>query len=187
MNFYIEIIATIFGLIQGILVMLNKRSNWIFYILHITMLFVFSCINNLYGDMTNNIIYLGMGIYGAFLWSNKNKSHKITECTKKEKYKYTAVIAFGTIFIGLLLKHTSDPLPFLDAFSTVSSFVATWYMVKKKLDAWIIWIINDLVYVVEYALLPDIAYWLIGLNLIWTAMAIASYKNWKQIMKKEII
>ena len=29
----LEIGATVFGLIQGILVMFNKRSNWIFYIL----------------------------------------------------------------------------------------------------------------------------------------------------------
>ena len=53
-----EIGATAFGLIQGLLVMLNKRSNWLFYILQMIFLIVFSTIYHLYGDITNNIIYL---------------------------------------------------------------------------------------------------------------------------------
>ena len=44
----IEIGATILGLIQGILVMLNKRSNWIFYVLQMLLLIIFSIYNKLY-------------------------------------------------------------------------------------------------------------------------------------------
>lgn len=182
MGFYTEILATVFGLIQGILIMQNKRSNWIFYILQIAMLIVFSAVNHLYGDVTNNLIYLGMGIYGAMLWGRGNAERPITKCSRLERIGYTAAITLGTLVIGIVLRQTNDPLPWLDAFSTTSSFIATWYMVRRKLDAWIIWTINDLVYVVEYSLLPDTAYWLIGLNAIWTVMAILSYKNWKQIM-----
>lgn len=55
-----ELGATIFGLIQGILVMLNKRSNWIFYILQMLFMVVFSTIKYLYGDIVNNSINLAM-------------------------------------------------------------------------------------------------------------------------------
>ncbi|MDE6250445.1 MAG: nicotinamide riboside transporter PnuC [Alphaproteobacteria bacterium] len=181
-GFYTEILATVFGLTQGILIMQNKRSNWIFYILQIAMLIVFSAINHLYGDMTNNLIYLGMGIYGAILWGHGSSERPITKCTHLERIGYTLAIILGTLLVGTILRYTNDPLPMLDAFSTTSSFIATWYMVRRKLDAWIIWTINDLIYVVEYSLLPDAAYWLIGLNAIWTVMAILSYRNWKKIM-----
>ena len=57
-----EIGATVFGLIQGLLVMLNKRSNWIFYILQMIFLIVFSIVNHLYGDIVNNSFYLILGV-----------------------------------------------------------------------------------------------------------------------------
>jgi len=181
---YTEILATIFGLIQGILIMQNKRSNWIFYILQIVMLIAFSTINHLYGDITNNLIYLGMGIYGALLWGSGKNTRPVTRCSIPERIGYTVTIIIGTILVGIILRHTDDPLPMLDAFSTTSGFVATWYMVRRKLDAWIIWTINDLVYVVEYIMLPDTAYYLVLLNAVWTVMAILSYKNWRKIIIK---
>ena len=53
---YLEIGATIFGLIQGVLVMLNKRSNWIAYSIQMLLMLMFSYSMNLYGDVTNSAI-----------------------------------------------------------------------------------------------------------------------------------
>lgn len=180
----LEIIATILGLIQGVLVMLNKRSNWIFYILQMTVLIIFSSLNYLYGDVVNNSIYLVMGVVGFLLWNQSKDSNKITEASIKEKVIYTILIAVGTLGIGSLLKNTNDPLPMLDAFTTISSLVATYYMVRKKIDTWIIWFVNDIFYAVEYFILPDQAIYLFSLNIVWTGMAVASYLNWKKLMKE---
>lgn len=178
-----EIGATIFGLIQGYLVMINKRSNWIFYILQMLFLIIFSFINHLYGDIFNNSIYLIMGIVGFILWDRNNKL-KITNTNIIEKIIYISIIAFGTVIVSLILRKTNDSLPILDAFTTVSSLVATYYMVKKKIDTWIIWFINDIFYAIEYFVLPDQALYLFVLNIIWTIMAILSYINWKKLMKE---
>lgn len=178
-----EIGATIFGLIQGYLVMINKRSNWIFYILQMLFLIIFSFINHLYGDIFNNSIYLIMGIVGFILWDRNNKL-KITNTNIIEKIIYISIIAFGTIIVSLILRKTNDPLPILDAFTTVSSLFATYYMVKKQIDTWIIWFINDIFYAIEYFVLPDQALYLFALNIIWTIMAILSYINWKNLMKE---
>ena len=180
----LEIIATVFGLIQGVLVMQNKRSNWLFYILQIITLFAFSAVNHLYGDMMNNIVYLVMGIVGAILWSHSGSMQSVTQCGLLERVLYILAGGIATICIASILKHTNDPLPWLDSFSTVSGFIATYYMVKRKLDAWVIWTLNDIVYVIEYFMLPNPAWWLLGLNCVWTVMAILSYVNWKRIMKK---
>lgn len=181
---FFEVGATILGLIQGVLVMLNKRSNWIFYILQMVFLIIFSAMNHLYGDIANNSIYVVMGIIGFILWNKNNDSSKITSASMKEKGMYTFLIAIGTIIIGFILKNTNDPLPVLDAFTTISSLVATYYMMKKKIDTWIIWFINDIFYAIEYFILPNQALSLFVLNVIWTGMAIASYYNWKKIMKE---
>jgi nicotinamide mononucleotide transporter len=83
----------------------------------------------------------------------------------------------------LILRTTTDPLPFLDSFTTVSSLVATYYMMTKKIDTWILWFINDIFYAIEYYILPQQAFYLFLLNFVWTFMAIASYINWIKIMK----
>lgn len=181
----LEISATIFGLLQGLLVLLNNKYNWLFYIAQIVCLIVFSYFNKLYADTFSNVIYLMFGIKGWILW-NKKDEMKISHCSIREKLLYFLIICFLAFIINILLKNTQDPLPFIDALTTSSSFVATYYMVKKKIDTWIIWLVNDICYVVEYSLLQSPAYYLIMLNIIWSIMAIFSYINWLKIMKGEV-
>lgn len=176
--------ATIFGLLQGYLVMLNKRSNWIAYSIQMVFMILFSLSMHLYGDVTNSSIYLILGIIGFIIW-NKKDDKDIKKCTIKERISYWFVIAIFTGILFLILSKTNDPLPLLDAFTTVSSFVATYYMIVKKLDTWILWFINDIFYAIEYFILPDQALYLFFLNLIWTVMAVMSYINWSKIMKGE--
>lgn len=180
----LEIGATVFGLIQGILVMFNKRSNWIAYIIQMLLLILFSLSVNLYGDVINNSIYLILGIIGFILW-NKADKKKISKCSRNERIVYTIVIGIVTMIGYLILKNTNDPLPLLDSFTTVSSLIATYYMMTKKIDTWIIWFINDIFYAIEYYILPDQAFYLFLLNVIWTFMAMGSYISWSKIMKKE--
>jgi nicotinamide mononucleotide transporter len=179
---FLEIGATVFGLIQGVLVMFNKRSNWIAYSIQMLLLIMFSVSMHLYGDVINSSIYLVLGIIGFILW-NREDTKEIKRCSTKEKIIYTSVIAIFTIVGFLILRATSDPLPLLDSFTTVSSLVATYYMMTKKIDTWVIWFINDIFYSIEYCILPDQAFYLFLLNVIWTFMAVASYISWSKIMK----
>ena len=178
-----EIVATILGLIQGILVMLNKRSNWIFYILQMIFLIIFSYINHLYGDVLNNSFYLIIGFIGFFVWSKQKEENNISGVKNTERIIYIGLIIIGTIVLNQVLKSTNDPLPLLDSFTTISSLVATYYMVKKKIDTWVIWFINDIFYAIEYFVLPNQALYLFLLNVVWAFMAIGSYINWNKIMK----
>ena len=99
-----EIIATILGIIQGILVMLNKRSNWIFYILQMIFLIIFSCINHLYGDVLNNSFYLILGFIGFLAWSKKKGTNNISSVNNIERIIYIALIIIGTLVLNQILK-----------------------------------------------------------------------------------
>lgn len=184
MSMFLEIGATILGLIQGALVMFNKRSNWIFYSMQMLFLILFSLSMNLYGDVINSSIYLILGVIGFILW-NREDNKKIRKCSIKERIIYISLISVFTTIGFFVLKNTDDPLPLLDSFTTVSSLVATYYMMTKKIDTWIIWFINDIFYAIEYYILPDQALYLFLLNIIWTFMAVGSYISWFRIMKKE--
>ena len=183
---FFEIGATIFGLLQGLLVMLNKRCNWIAYITQMILMVVFSLSVNLYGDALNSFCYIFIGIIGFIVWNKKEKEY-IGVCSWKERIIYIFLILLGTYIGYLVLNKTDDPLPLIDAFTTVSSFVATYYINIKKIDTWIIWFINDIFYCLTYWLLPDQALYLFTLNLLWTFMAIGSFFNWYKIRKNNTI
>lgn len=179
-----EIGATIFGLLQGWLAMLNKRSNWIAYGIQMMLMIVFSLSMKLYGDVANNTFYLGVAVVGFVIW-NKKANNDIQKCSFKERIIYILFIIVATLCLSNMLSKTDDPLPLLDAFTTVSSFVATYYMMVKKIDTWILWFINDVFYAIEYFILPDQALYLFLLNVVWTFMAVGSYINWKKVMKEK--
>lgn len=184
MTVFFEIGATVLGLGQGVLVMLNKRANWVLYSLQMLFLFAFSLLSDLYGDLAGNAVYFTVGIFGFLLWG-RDGSRPIRQCRGGERLVYSALICLLSAAFFLLLRKTDDPLPLIDAFTTVSGAFATYYMLMKRLDAWVLWLINDVLYVAEYYLLPERAWYLFALNIVWCAMAVASFIEWKRIMKSE--
>lgn len=184
MSLYIEIAASTLGVIQGILVMLNKRCNWLFHSLQMILLLLFSYMEKLYGDMIYDIIFLIVGVIGYVLW-NKKIHKKISRSNSVEVYVYTIITLILTCFLYSWLTYTHDPLPLLDAVSSSTSFLATILMSMRRLDCWIVWLVNDLLYCVEYYMLPNQALYLFALNALWSIMAIVSYFQWKQYLRQQ--
>ena len=48
----------------------------------------------------------------------------------------------------------------------------------------VIWFCNDVAYIIEYALLPDQAVYLLALYIVWTVMAVLTYINWSRQLDK---
>lgn len=184
MNELLEIIAAILGLIQGVLIMLNKRINWIFYCLQMVALVLFSYRQRLYGDICNNAVFFLVGIVAFVLWG-KGKTRDVSVSTRKHVIIYSLLTIIAICAVCYWLSNTDDPLPFLDAITTVTSILATLLMAMRRIDCWIVWLINDLCYCAEYYLLSDQALYLFALNVIWTLMALGSYWKWWKISQAE--
>lgn len=172
----LEILATAFGLLQGILVMLNKRSNWIIYVIQLGFLIAFSYVNGLYGDMVQSGIMVGICAYAFMQWGKPESA--ISYLKPSHAITVSALVIVGTLVGYAILAQTDDPLPHLDSFTTVTTFVALALMALRKIEAWIVWFINDIAYIAEYYMLPDQAVYLLALYIIWTAMAVFSFINW---------
>ena len=181
MSQYFEIAATFLGIIQGILIMMNKNYNWIFYCMQMLSLLVFSYLEKLYGDMINNFIFLIVGMIAFFIW-NRGKTKHISVSGIKTTLVYIFITMISIYIIFILLDKTADPLPLLDAASTSTAFLATILMALRRVDCWIVWVVNDLLYCAEYYMLPHQAFYLFALNVLWTLMAIVSYLQWKQFL-----
>lgn len=188
----LEIFSALMGLIQGVLIMLNKKENWIFYMLNIITLMVFSYISKLYGDVLENAVYMLLGLLGTLTWYSSNisekflgKSSRIQYCSNKERLYYILGFIGVTILSYLWLLSTDDPQPLLDAVTTGLGLTATVLMALKKVDAWALWFIDDILMAIVYFRLEDRALYLMTLNIVWVFLAIASYYTWDKITKLE--
>jgi len=177
----LEVLSTVFGLIQGVLVMLDKRSNWIFYSLQMLFLLLFSINVHLWGDVAIDSIYFFIGIVGYFLWRPGNRAAAISVYGWKTRVVWGLASIFLIVFSWIVLSKTDNPLPLLDSITSVTSMVATWFMFNHKLEAWIVWLLNDVFYITEYFMLPNKALCLIGFYVVWTILAIVSYVNWRRL------
>ena len=184
----LEIFCVVLGLLQGVLAYLDKRSNWIVYAVQMGCLVAFSARNCLWGDMVQNSVYLLICLYSYFLlWKEGCGFQKVGTVSWKRRIIWMAVTVAGTVLVGRILAGTSDPLPYVDAFTTVTTLVALILMSYHKIECWVVWFVNDLAYIYQYYALPDQAVYLMGLYLIWTGLAVFTFFNWLKIYKKDRI
>ena len=187
----IELIATLCGLIQGVLILFSKRESWFFYILNIAFLIAFSFQAKLYGDVFENAIYLLIGFFGLFAWYSKyvsslfEKFIQMRYSNRKEIVVFTLAISLISVATYGYLVRTDDPFPLLDSITTGMGFVATLMMAIKRIDAWIIWLIDDILMACIYFLLPSQGCYLMILNIVWIFLAIGSWWNWHRIWRKQ--
>ena len=169
----VEIIAVILGVLQSILILLNRRSNWYFYIGQMVALAVFSFLIGMYGNVMLDFLYIGFGVWGFVTWGKDDES--ITRIKKEERWKRwldtLAIFSFTALFVIAL----PGEFKCFDILTVGTSILATLLMVKHKLETWIVWFINDILYVVTYFQLPDQPVYLIIMYVFWTGMAVASY------------
>lgn len=181
----IEIIATLLGFAQGILAMLNKRINWIVYAVQMVFLIIFSFYSHLYGDAVQNVVYFFFCIYSYYLWKSEDFA-KITMLSWRARIFVTAIIAVSTFILGAMLETTDDPLPYVDSFTTMTTVIAFVLMMQHRVEAWIVWLFNDIAYMYQYFNLPDQALYLFGLYIVWTILAVLSFINWYRLYKKTL-
>lgn len=180
-----EIIATVLGLIQGVLVMLNKRSNWIVYAAQMVALVIFSYQAKLYGDMWQNVFYFFFCLYSWWMWKEGGHADKIRLLTGKQRVITLVAIVALTYVVGLGLTKTDDPMPLTDSFTTITTIVGLVLMGLRRVEAWVVWFFNDIAYMYQYFCLPDQALYLFGLYIIWTIFAVATFINWLRIYNEE--
>ena len=142
-----------------------------------------------YGDMTININYSLMSIYGWIMWSKKSQLPDIKiSRTKKSDRQIGFCLFLLTLMITYLVYKFFDytlAIPnYIDIFTSGIFFTAMWYMALKKIESWTLWIIGDLIAV------PLFAYrglFMLALQyLIFTILAIYAYLQWKKILDNKL-
>lgn len=187
-----------FGMITGIVAIgLSAQANvwnWPIGIVNVVLSFFLFYSVQLYPDMFLQVFFFVTNLIGWWRWTHPRPE----EATRKQELRVSrmnmldiAIVVstgmIGTLVLGTFAKKLHDifpvvftepsAFPYSDSFITVMSIVTTYYVIQKKLECWIIWIVVDLL--AAYLYMMREIYLYSFLYLIFTGIAIAGFRKWR--------
>ncbi len=172
-----ELIAVLFSLISVILTIRVNIWCWLTGMIGILAYFILFVNEHLYAQAILQTIFICQSIYGWFYWginNEKKPSFTITSLRFCIHMAIVFVVGLGVAFI--FDNYTDDPAPITDAYTTVLSLLAMWYMTKKCVWSWLVWVIADILFV--FMFMKQEMYWSAGLYFIFMVLAIKGLIEW---------
>ena len=185
----IEIIAVLLALVY--LVLAAHQNIWCWFAAAISsMLYIKICFDaRLYIETGLQFFYFIMAIIGYYHWKkkivHKEPQQEITNLTTKNWLLGILICSALSVLMAMFFQqHTKASLPWLDAPVTIFSIWATWLVIKKVLQNWLLWIAIDAlaiyIYVQRHLNFTAMLYAL------YTMLAILGYYQWKKLQQTSI-
>ena len=177
----IELISVIFNLLYVVLLMRENIWCWICGIIGSALGAYLMFYSNLYSETILYLFYVVIGIYGWYIWRTKGleKEFKIINWTMKPHLIAIAIGVIGSVLFGWFFSSNTDAdYPWVDAHTTVFSFVASYMQAHKVLSSWLFWIIIN-----------GVTVWLYGMKgldiysaqmVIYFGLSIWGYFEWRK-------
>ena len=185
---YIEVIATLTGLIYLVYSVKGAILLWLFGIIT-SLLYVYIFFRAaIYADMGINVYYVLISIYGWFHWKYGTREDKKELPVQKLGIHTGIVLLLVSLLIFILIaivldRFTDSDIVGWDAFTTAFSITATWMLARKIKEHWLVWIVVDLVSAGLYIykqLYPTVL-----LFVVYTTLAIVGYFSWQRIWREQ--
>lgn len=196
---YLELVGSIAG---GLAVWLSARTSlwsWPLGILNVVLFFFLFYQARLYPDMFLQIFYFVTNIIGWWRWSNPRSGEedlknelKVSLMSRNQVILSSSVAVVGTIALGMFASRLHEwfpsvfslpsAAPYQDSFITVVSILAQYYMMHKKVECWVMWLLVDILATYVY-FNRDL---LVGsfLYFIFCGLAIFALWNWTREHRK---
>jgi nicotinamide mononucleotide transporter len=177
-----EWLIFISALAYVILAAIENTWCWLFGIIS-SALSVYLCYSgHLFLESGLNIFYVIIGIYGWYQWlygsGGKAELPVVTWSLKKNLLLILTGLLIWIPFGYTAHTFSTQAMPYLDAFITAFSIIATWMTAKKILENWTYWIVIDALAFFLYAYR---GFYLIALlYIIYTILAAAGYFTWRK-------
>ncbi len=190
---YLELFGWITGIIAVVASAAANLWSWPIGILNVTLSFFLFYQVQLYPDMFLQVFFFVTNIIGWWRWANPrenekdlHKELKVSWMNRKQLTITFTTALVGTIVMAFFARNLHEWIPsvfskpsaspFLDSFITVMSILATFYMVQKKIECWIIWLLVDIVATYVY-FIRDLKFYSL-LYFFFTIIAAFAIWNW---------
>lgn len=181
---WLEITAVISALLYVFLAARGNKWCFLFGLISSAIYVYITFKLNFYFDVLINLYYIAMSYFGWISWSTEKDNSTLQISTTPKIQLKLYVIAGGilTIILAFVAEYFSNAqLAYLDAFTTIFAIIATFMVVKKQLENWLIWIVVDLVASGMYFYKE--LYFTALLFFIYTIIAIVGYFKWKKLLQ----
>ena len=143
----IEIIAAICGLINVTLLVRRSIWNYPFGIVMVTLYAFVFFEAKLYSDTILQFYYLIMQFIGWWWWLKKTDDRGLVVVDRlpsSHRLVWMAIAVSAIFSLGTVMDRFTDAaLPYWDATTTVLSVIAQYFLAKRYLENWILWIVVD--------------------------------------------
>jgi nicotinamide mononucleotide transporter len=179
----IETIGVFFGIISVILTIKEKIWCWFFGIINVLLFAYVFFQNKIYGQTVLQIFFLALNVYGWYEWLYGGKDNTritITRVTKKEILYLIPLNLFIVFLLNEAIQSVSGKEKFtiLDSVITSLSFTAQFFLAKKILESWLVWI---MVNILSISLFIQTGLYKIGFfYFILLILATSGYITWKR-------
>lgn len=183
----IEATAVVLSLVYVFLA--AKRNIWCWPVGFVACsIYVYLCWKGqLYVETILQSYYVLMAVYGWITWSTHpdNLERPIQVLTLQQHIKLIIGGGVTAACVGyIFINYTNAAIPYLDSFTTIFSFIATWMVARKILENWLYWIVIDFASIFLYA---SREYYLSSaLYLAYTVIAIWGYLAWKKTYQGQL-
>ena len=144
----IERVAVALGIAYSVLAVFRSRWCWVCGGVSSVILAYLFASARLPMQSGLQVFYVGMSVYGFRTWM-RHKEEADSEVTtwplRAHLVAWLAIVVVSALSARWLAAETHAAWPFLDSVTTWASLVATWLVVRMKLENWLYWIAIDLV------------------------------------------
>lgn len=151
---WIEILASILGVVNIVLLVRRSIWNYPFGIVMVTMYGVVFFQARLFSDALLQVFFFVVQLYGWWVWYHARDTAglvKVEMMSARSRLLWLAVIVVTSVAEGwYLANYTSDSAPWMDANTTAMSVVAQYLLSIRKIENWILWIVTDVVQIGLY-------------------------------------
>jgi len=176
-QFFLEVIG--FITLLGSVYYAAKESNkvWSIGIISCISFGVLFLNEGLYGLAILQGVFIIQSIYGWYNWSKDDVFG--LPVSKLGMRRFSGQFIFAAC-VAILVVMKTDLIP-LDVIITCLSLLATWFLAKKYLEAWYVWILVDILSI--YLFYCTELYVISGLHIIVLGLAINGFIKWKKSLK----
>ena len=187
MSTWIEIIATIFGLLCVVLTIRQHIACWPTGLVQVLLFIWIFAEARLYSDALLHVVYVFLCLYGWYRWthvgepaqSDKRSTLPVTTLTPAARAGWLLTALAGAGLLGWIMHRFTDAsLPYWDAGIASLSLVSQYLMARKWIESWIGWITVDIIAIGVY--FNKSLYFTTGLYCVFLVLAVIGLFSWRR-------
>lgn len=192
----VGLIASLTGMLSVVLVAKGKTSNYFPGIINVVLYAFIAYGQKYYGEVMLNLLYfLPMQFIGLFMWRKNKLSEtkaddvKVTAMSNQARVIWLLLCTAATIAYAYILQWMGGNLPLIDSATAVLSVVAMFFMVRRFIEQWVVWIVIDVLTIYMWFVALQNGSNDISILVMWTAYlvnAIYGLSNWIRLYKRQL-